>query len=291
MKEKVLHFVLFLFAYAMSTFNAQAQEYRLYINDFEIQAGETQTVSVILDNGTKGFAGFQTDIALPQGLSLVETYDEEEETTVAFFLNAGRKKSKHDISYALQTNGAYRVLGGGNGTQTYTGTSDTELFNFQVTASANFTGTGTIRLFNTLFTDPDLAGYNFPDESCTVSAKSVQYTITAVSSDETMGSVTGGGSYKEGASVTLTATPKEGYKFVKWSDDTTVNPYIFNATKDMTITAFFASNKVVVSSISVTPSTASLTVGDTKQLSATVSPSNATNKNVTWSSSRYQVGQ
>ncbi|MBQ0165032.1 MAG: Ig domain-containing protein [Bacteroidales bacterium] len=273
----------------MSTFNAQAQEYRLYINDFEIQAGETQTVSVILDNGTKGFAGFQTDIALPQGLSLVETYDEEEETTVAFFLNAGRKKSKHDISYALQTNGAYRVLGGGNGTQTYTGTSDTELFNFQVTASANFTGTGTIRLFNTLFTDPDLAGYNFPDEACTVSAKSVQYTITAVSSDETMGSVTGGGSYKEGASVTLTATPKEGYKFVKWSDDTTVNPYIFNATKDMTITAFFASNKVVVSSISVTPSTASLTVGDTQQLSATISPSNATNKNVTWSSGNTSI--
>ena len=46
---------------------------------------------------------------------------------------------------------------------------------------------------------------------------------------------------------------------------------------------------VKVTSISVSPSTTSLTVGGTKQLSATVSPSNATNKSVSWSSSNTSI--
>ena len=46
---------------------------------------------------------------------------------------------------------------------------------------------------------------------------------------------------------------------------------------------------VKVTSISVSPSTSSLTVGGTQQLSATVSPSNATNKSVSWSSSNTSI--
>ena len=42
------------------------------------------------------------------------------------------------------------------------------------------------------------------------------YTITAVSEDTSKGTVTGGGDYAEGASVTLTATANEGYKFTGW---------------------------------------------------------------------------
>ena len=44
-----------------------------------------------------------------------------------------------------------------------------------------------------------------------------------------------------------------------------------------------------VTSVTVSPSTSTLTVGSTKQLTATVSPSNATNKNVTWSTSNTAV--
>ena len=65
------------------------------------------------------------------------------------------------------------------------------------------------------------------------------YTITATSANTTMGSVTGGGTYEEGKTVTLTATPKSGYKFVKWSDGTTKSPYTFTATKNVTLTANF----------------------------------------------------
>lgn len=46
---------------------------------------------------------------------------------------------------------------------------------------------------------------------------------------------------------------------------------------------------VAVAGVSVSPSSASLKVGETKQLSATVSPSDATNKSVSWSSSASSV--
>ncbi|MBO4914775.1 MAG: hypothetical protein J5449_06160, partial [Oscillospiraceae bacterium] len=43
------------------------------------------------------------------------------------------------------------------------------------------------------------------------------------------GTVTGAGVYKKGDPVTLTATPNEHYKFVKWSDGNTENPRTFTA--------------------------------------------------------------
>ena len=65
------------------------------------------------------------------------------------------------------------------------------------------------------------------------------YTITAASANTTMGTVSGGGIYKDGAEVTLTATPAEGCAFKQWSDGTTANPYVFTATKDVVLTAMF----------------------------------------------------
>lgn len=49
------------------------------------------------------------------------------------------------------------------------------------------------------------------------------------------------------------------------------------------------SNDVKVSSISLNKSTDTLTVGDTDNLIATISPTNATNKNVTWDSSNKEI--
>jgi len=66
------------------------------------------------------------------------------------------------------------------------------------------------------------------------------YVITVSSSDEEKGAVIGGGKYPEGTSVTLTAKANEGYEFVGWSDETSVNPYVFAATANVTLTAQFA---------------------------------------------------
>ena len=71
------------------------------------------------------------------------------------------------------------------------------------------------------------------------------YKITAQVANgcEGMGEVIGGGTYKYGTTVTLTATPSEGYRFVDWVEgDQTVSTdatYIFTATGDRTLTARF----------------------------------------------------
>ena len=65
------------------------------------------------------------------------------------------------------------------------------------------------------------------------------YTITATVNNETMGSVTGAGTYYEGETVTLTATAKNGHKFVNWSNNETANPLTFTATEDVNLTANF----------------------------------------------------
>jgi uncharacterized protein YjdB len=59
----------------------------------------------------------------------------------------------------------------------------------------------------------------------------------------------------------------------------------FTATSSITV----SNTSISVTGVSVSPATATLSVGGTQQLTATVAPSNATNKNVSWSSSNASV--
>ena len=69
------------------------------------------------------------------------------------------------------------------------------------------------------------------------------YDITVVSADETMGTVSGGGTHLEqGQTVTITATPNEGYQFMYWTTaDGQVQGAIsqWTVTKDETLIAHF----------------------------------------------------
>ena len=67
----------------------------------------------------------------------------------------------------------------------------------------------------------------------------VTYTLTVLSSNEEMGTVTGGGSYEEGTEVTITATAERGFMFIEWNDENTDNPRVVTVTSDMTYTATF----------------------------------------------------
>ena len=66
-----------------------------------------------------------------------------------------------------------------------------------------------------------------------------KYTITVNVNDNTMGSVTGGGTVYVGESVTLTATPNSGYAFVKWDDGITEATRTVLVEGDKTYTAIF----------------------------------------------------
>ena len=63
--------------------------------------------------------------------------------------------------------------------------------------------------------------------------------ITAIADDPTTGSVSGGGQYATGETVTLTAIPAEGYQFDHWNDGSTTNPRDVIVAGDATYTAYF----------------------------------------------------
>lgn len=71
-------------------------------------------------------------------------------------------------------------------------------------------------------------------------------TITASSSNPSMGAVSGGGSYVTGSTVTLTAIPNTGNYFVQWQDGSTQNPRTITATTNSTYTASFAARTATV---------------------------------------------
>lgn len=73
-------------------------------------------------------------------------------------------------------------------------------------------------------------------------APPVTATVTVLADPADAGTVAGGGQYQVGAVCTITATPGNGCRFVKWesgSQSTTVNPHSFSVSGSVTWTAKF----------------------------------------------------
>lgn len=64
-------------------------------------------------------------------------------------------------------------------------------------------------------------------------------TVSAAVNDAGRGVVTGAGTYPFGSSVTLSATPTDGYAFICWNDGNTQNPRLLEATDDISLVAMF----------------------------------------------------
>lgn len=69
--------------------------------------------------------------------------------------------------------------------------------------------------------------------------ESNMFTLTVTSGDPTKGSVTGGGSYAQGSTTTITATPASGYEFSSWSDGNTSASRTITVTGNLSLTATF----------------------------------------------------
>lgn len=69
------------------------------------------------------------------------------------------------------------------------------------------------------------------------------YTVTVSADPETFGTVTGGGTYEEGETVTITATPAAECMFLNWTENGTVVSealtFTFTVTSDRTFVAHF----------------------------------------------------
>ena len=66
-----------------------------------------------------------------------------------------------------------------------------------------------------------------------------QYTITVTANDPTLGSVTGSGTYPQGATIEINATPNVNAFFSGWDDGNTDNPRHITVTQDMEFIALF----------------------------------------------------
>ena len=69
-----------------------------------------------------------------------------------------------------------------------------------------------------------------------------RFKISVISSDEKMGSVSGGGEFDYGAVCKITASAYEGYHFTQWSDGNTQNPRNITVTENAVLKAIFAKN-------------------------------------------------
>ena len=76
------------------------------------------------------------------------------------------------------------------------------------------------------------------------------YSLTVLSNNTTMGTVSGSGNYPHNTPVYISATPNHGYHFVQWNDSITTNPRLVNVTQNATYTAQFAFNTYTLTVIS-----------------------------------------
>ena len=117
--------------------------------------------------------------------------------------------------------------------------------------------------------------------SYTAMFTAINYTITAVPDNNTHGSVTGGGSYAYGTTVTLTATAAEGYTFQQWNDGNAQATRTVTVYGDATYTAYFVTNSYQITVTANNPTygnttgTGSYSYGEQVSISATANDGHA----------------
>ena len=117
----------------------------------------------------------------------------------------------------------------------------------------------------------------------------VEYTITVTSTDDAMGTASGGGNYDVDQVAVITAAPADGYRFTGWSDGSSFNPRHITVSGDATFTAQFealpkyqitaTANNTAMGTVT---GSGEFTVGKSTQLRATP---NAGYKFVRWADS------
>ena len=133
---------------------------RLYIEDLTIEPGQTRTVSILLDN-TMQYTAFQTDIYLPEGLTV-----EQDDGDYVFELTQ-RKANDHIITSQRQTDGSIRLLSYSPYINAYSGNSGA-LVTFNVIATDDFVGPAIVQVNHTLCTTSTGIEMALADETCTV---------------------------------------------------------------------------------------------------------------------------
>jgi uncharacterized repeat protein (TIGR02543 family) len=142
--------------------------------------------------------------------------------------------------------------------------------------------------------------------TCTVTVNAATIAVASVRLNKTAATLTIGGSEQLSATINPSNATNQN---VTWSSSKTNVATVSNAglvtaisagtatitvtttdgNKTATCTVTVSATAISVTSVSLNKTSATLTEGETEQLTPTINPSNATNQNVTWSSSKTNV--
>lgn len=129
----------------------------LFMEDFAILPGGSAQVEILLDNEDQ-YTAFQTDLYLPEGLTL----------DLESLALTDRKSSDHTLVTSVLVNGAVRVMSYSLQLQPYSGTSGA-LLTFKVVASEEMPFPATFVLKNTRLTKVSGEKIALANGGCTVS--------------------------------------------------------------------------------------------------------------------------
>ena len=144
-----------------------------YIQPFNIVPGDTKTISLNLDNENV-YRGFQTDIVLPEGLSIVK------QTNNSLAISPTSRASSFALSSNEIGDRTTRLLCYSAQYETISGNSGA-LVNIQVKASSDFAG-GYVQLKNTIFSNENNQDVNMDDSQVSVQTK--EQNFISVADDE-----------------------------------------------------------------------------------------------------------
>lgn len=145
-------FVLIIISMAAMTMNAND---RLYINNFNINAGENKTIEVLLSNDT-AYCALQTDIVLPQGLSIALDDDE-------YIVDLTNRKGRdHVVSTNMLGDGSIRVFVSSQGSNSFSGNSGA-ILTIEISASSTFSKDNII-MKNSVLVEEDGTRHQLADE-------------------------------------------------------------------------------------------------------------------------------
>ena len=232
-------FLLFLFVIFCNITSFAANEVSLYVSkEISGKPGDVVTVPVAMKNNFE-VVGLQYQLNFPDGFSLQQRVNEDGDLDYDSELTPERKKAKLLLTFTPGISGDVLFMVEPIDGRTAFKGNDGDVVTFKVKIGDNVApGTYKVKFYKVAFADVNAVSYEQADFMMDLTVYQ-DYNITATSANETMGTVTGGGNYRNGTKATLTATPNEGYHFVKWSNDVTENPYTFAVDKDLALMATF----------------------------------------------------
>ena len=218
------------------TLLVDAQE-TLSIDNFRIARGETKEIAINLNN-TSSVRALQVQIILPDGVKMSARPQIVQSRNGSYIDEFGEVvEAVKTLSYNQWNDGSYMITVNADDGIPFAGTEGAVIM---LTLQAEETaplGQSLISLKNMELVYED--GQTFvspPDVTSLVDIYQI-VKLTVLSGGN--GTVTGGGAYEVGDTVTLTATPILGFQFAQWSDGSNENPYTFIASENKTLTAFF----------------------------------------------------